>query len=257
MSEYSKFKSSIENERKVASELIQKSNPLTAKIGNSDLALTDYSQSVSRRYHDKDMSDILEVVRILNNLAPVRMPEYNFNIEEINGEHYYRPDGSLLLIREYDSDVIRDYYATQEDEDCIYSVSRILEHEKKSGRLKTKIEPISRIGSRLKTNITIFDLKVNNKYTIIQLSEGGYVNNISEFTGKGKSFQTLFRNIQTLKPARYIEGRDEIEIGFEMIDCIFDAEGKIVKIKKFSNNREVNIDYTNEVKNISVKTKNA
>ena len=98
---------------------------------------------------------------------------------------------------------------------------------------------------------------MNNKYTIIQLSEGGYVNNISEFTGKGKSFQTLFRNIQTLKPARYIEGRDEIEIGFEMIDCIFDAEGKIVKIKKFSNNREVNIDYTNEVKNISVKTKNA
>ena len=256
MSENSKFKISVENEKNVIAGLGQLSNPLSARISSSDLALSDYTQSVSRRQHDRDMSEVLEVVRILNNMAPIRMPEYNFNIEQINGEHYYKPDGSLLLIREYDSDVIRDYYATQKEEVCIYSVSRILEHEKKSGRLKTKIEPINRVGSRIKTNVTIFDLKVNNKYIIIQLSEGGYVNNISEFTGKGKSFQTLFRNIQTFKPARYLEGRDEIEIGFEMIDCIFDSEGKIVRIKKFSNNREVNIDYTPESKNISVKTKN-
>ena len=256
MSEYLKFKSSIENEKVVSAGLAQKSNPLATKITDSALALTDYSKSLSRRQHDEDLTKMLEVVRILNNLAPIRMPEYIFNIEEINGERYYKPDGSLLLIREYDSDVIRDYYATQKNETCIYSVSRILEHEKKSGRLKTKIEPISRVGSRIKTNITIFDLKVNNKYTIIQLSEGGFVNNISEFTGKGKSFQTLFRNIQTFKPARYIEGKDGMEIGFEMIDCIFDSEGNVVRIKKYSNNREVKIDYTPESKNVSVKTKN-
>ena len=237
-------------------DIFQSSNPLSARLSNPNLSLAEYSQSIARPKYDKDIVDIIEVVRILNNMAPLKMPDYNFNLTEINGESYYRPDGTLLLIREWDSDVIRDYYATQKNETCIYSVSRILEHEKKSGRLKTKIEPINREGSKIKTNVTIFDLKVNNKYIIIQLSDGGYVNNISEFTGKGKSFQTLFRNIQTFKPARYLEGRDEIEIGFEMIDCIFDSEGKIVRIKKFSNNREVNIDYTPESKNISVKTKN-
>ena len=136
-----------------------------------------------------------------------------------------------------------------------YTVSRILEHDKITGRLRTKIEPISRRNSRLKTNITIFDLKVNNKYIIMQLSEGGFVNNISEFTGKGKSFQTMFRNINTLKPARYLEGKDNFENGFEMVDCIFDAEGNIVRIKRFSNKKEVNIEYTEKTKSISVKNK--
>ena len=255
MSEYSKFKSSIENEKRIAPAFGQLSNPLFAKKTESNNALKDYSQSVPRGNFDNDMAEILEVVRILNNLAPIRMPEYNFNVDEINGEHYYRPDGSLLLIREYDSDVIRDYYTTQEAEDCEYGVSRILEHDKKTGRLRTKIEPITRKGSRLKTNITIFDSKINNKYTIIQLSDGGIVNNISEFTGKGKSFQTLFRNIQTLKPARYLEGKESMEEGFIMTDCIFDSEGKIVRIKKYANNKEVNINYTQDSKNISVKTK--
>ena len=255
MTEYSKFKISLENERRNAEELMQASNPLLAKTSTTELALTDYTQSIPRKKSDSDINQIVEIVRILNNLAPVKMPEYNFNIDEINGERYYRPDGTLLLIREYDSDVIRDYYVTTADEDCEFSVSRILEHEKLSGRLRTKIEPINRKGSRLKTNITIFDLKVNNKYTIIQLSEGGLVNNISEFTGKGKSFQTLFRNIDTLKPARYLEGKDDKENGFEMVDCLFDAEGHVARIKRFSNKKEVSIDYTEDSKIISVKTK--
>ena len=124
-----------------------------------------------------------------------------------------------------------------------------------TGRLRTKIEPIKRKGSRLKTNITIFDLKVNNKYTIIQLSEGGIVNNVSEFSGKGKSFQTLYRNIYNFKPARYMEGKDIKDSGFEMIDCIFDSDGNIARIKKYSNKKETCIDYTNNTKNISHKTK--
>ena len=243
-----------ENKDKSVSALGQLSNPLTEIKSNAGLALTDYSQTISRKIQDKELTEILEVVRILNNMAPIKMPEYNFNIEEINGEHYYRPDGSLLLIREYDSNIIRDYYTKKDGEDG-HTISRILEHEKDSGRLKTKIEPITRKGSRLTTNITIFDLKLNNKYIIIQLSEGGFVNNISEFTGKGKSFQTLFRNIDTLKPARYIEGKEDIEIGFEMIDCIFDYNGNIARIKKYSNNREVNINYTTDSKNITVKRK--
>ncbi|MBR2430082.1 hypothetical protein IKB17_01290 [bacterium] len=253
MKEFSEFKLDIEKEKKTVKEDIQSSDPMSDRA-NVDIMLKDYNQTIPRQKHDKDLSEILEIVRILNNMAPIRMPEYSFDINEINGEYYYRPNGSLLLVREYDSDVIRDYYAS-EQEDLGCTVSRILEHDKTTGRLKTKIEPIMRKGSRLKSSITIFDLKVNNKYIIIQLSEGGFVNNISEFTGKGKSFQTLFRNIDTLKPARYIEGKDDFEKGFEMIDCIFDSNGNIVKIKRFSGNKEVNINYSQESKNISVKVR--
>ena len=225
--DYSKFKTSIENEKKDTQASIFPSNPMVNNVKDKSLELSDYSQVLPRQQYDKDVAEIVEVVRILNNMAPLKMPDYNFNIDEINGEHYYRPDGTLLLVREYDSDVIRDYYATTPKEECDYTVSRILEHDKMTGRLRTKIEPILRKTSRLKVNITIFDMKINNKYIIIQLSEDGYVNNISEFTGKGKSFQTMFRNIVTFKPARYLEGKDT-ENGFEMIDCIFDSEGNVV-----------------------------
>ena len=252
MTEWSKIKKEIKS-NDIHFSLTEFSNPL-AEQNNEELALTHYTKSLPRQNHDEDVTRILEVVRILNNLVPIKMPEYNFNIDEINGERYYRPDGTLLLIREYDSDLIRDYYASSEQVENGYTVSRILEHEKLSGRLRTKIEPITRKGSRLKTNITIFDLKINNKYIIIQLSDDGIVNNISEFTGVGQSFQTLFRNIKTNKPARYLEGTDSKEHGFKMIDCLFDSEGKIVRIKRYSNKKEINIDYTQNSKNISVKT---
>ena len=255
MTEYSKYKSSIENEKQLFADFSQTTNPLSVKNSETNIALSEFSQTTSRKNYDKDLNEIIEVVRILNNMAPIRMPIYNFNIDEINGERYYRPDGTLLLVREYDSDVVRDYYARAEKDEAGNTVSRILEHEKNSGRLRTKIEPTTRNGSRITTNITIFDLKVNNKYILIQLSEGGVVNNISEFTGKGKSFQTLFRNIETLKPARYLEGKDTQENGFEMIDCIFDSQGHVARIKRFLNKKEVNIDYTQKSKNITVKNK--
>lgn len=252
--DHSKLKSDLEKDRKASLDFLQTSNPLGSKtVGGEKLALNNYSQTSPRQQYDKDIAEILEVVRILNNMAPIRMPEYNFNIDEINGEYYYKPDGSLLLVREYDRDTIRDYYA-EGSKNAEYTVSRILEHDKNSGRLKTKIEPITKKGANLKTNITIFDLKINNKYIIIQLAEEGIVSNISEFTGKGKSFQTLFRNISNQKPARYLEGKDSSD-GFEMIDCIFDSNGQIARIKKYSNNKEINIDYTNKSKNISVKGK--
>lgn len=232
----------------------QASNPLSSRAKINSNSLSNYSQTVARPKYDRDISEIAEIVRLLNNMAPLSMPEYNFNIDEINGERYYKPDGTLLLVREYDSDVVRDYYNSTEN-NAVYTVSRILEHDKNTGRLKTKIEPITKIGSRLKTNIAIFDEKINNKYIIIQLSEGGIVNNISEFTGKGKSFQTLFRNVQTFKPVRYLEGRDDPQNGFEMIDCLFGQNGEVVRIKRYNNKREVNIDYTSDTKNVTVKNK--
>lgn len=252
MTDFSKSKAAFETSLQPEIGSSKTSNPLSAKISDNAPALQDYSQSMQRPKYDKDILEIIEVVRILNNMAPVSMPVYNFNIEEINGERYYKPDGSLLLIREYDSDVIRDYYASAEKEG---KVDRILEHDKITGRLRAKIDPIKRAGSRLTTNIMIFDFKVNQKYTLIQLSEGGIVSNITDFSGKGKSFQTLFRNVETLKPARYLEGKDSANGEFEMLDCIFDSKGNIARIKKYTKKREINIDYTDEKKNITVKTK--
>lgn len=233
----------------------QSSNPLVSRANIQQSALNNYSKTVARPKYDEDASEIIEIVRILNNMAPLTMPEYNFNIDEINGEHYRKPDGELLLVREYDSDVIRDYYNNPNPKEGEYSVGRILEHDKNTGRLRTKIEPMTRKGSRLKTSITIFDEKFNNKYIIIQLSEHGIVNNISEFSGKGKSFQTLFRNINTFKPVRYLEGRDNKEGGFEMIDCLFTENGDIARIRRYNSKQEVNIEYTPTVKNITIKTK--
>ena len=234
-----------------SSDLFQASNPLSLQVLNNNSALSNYTQSMARPKYDKDIVEIIEIVRILNNLAPLKMPEYNFNLDEINGEHYYKPDGNLLLVREWENDIIRDYYASSDKK----TVSRIFEHDKNSGRLRVKIEPINRVGSRLKTTITIFDEKVNNKYTIMQLSEGGVVNNISEFTGKGKSFQTLFRNADTFKPVRYLEGKDDKENGFVMLDCLFDVNGAVARIRRYTTKKEVSIDYTADRKNITVKTK--
>ena len=200
------------------------SNPLSA---NTENLPSGYTQTLPRNTYDNDMAEVLEVVRILNNMAPIRMPVYNFNANEINGDAYYKPDGQMLLIREYSSDLVRDYYISAENSE---NVSRILEHDRFTGKLRAKIEPNSRTASRSKTNIT-------------------------EFSGKGQAFQTLYRNVQTLKPARYLAGKDVENKGFEMVDCIFDNNGNIARIKRYNSKKEVNIEYTDDRKNITVKNK--
>lgn len=234
---------------------LQSSNPWTADTNLSNKKLSEYSQTVKRPKYDADLAKIAEIARILNNLAPIRMPVYNFKADEINGDRYRRPDGTLLLIREYDSDVVRDYYYDPNPGNPDYTINRILEHDRVTGRLRTKIEPIIRAGRDLKISVAIFDEKINNKYTIIQLSGDGIVNNISEFTGNGKSFQTLFRNIRTFKPVRYIEGKEDKEHGFIMVDCLFTEKGDIARIKQYTKRKEVQVDYTDTQKHISVKNK--
>ena len=241
----------IQELEKSGIENLQTVNPMLSTVKAQELSISDYTQSMPRPKYDEDIHYVLKTANFLNNLAPRIMPEYNFNIDEINGESYYKPDGSLLLIREWDSDVVRDYYALPDGK----NVYQILEHDKKTGRLRIKIEPLHRDSSKLEASITIFDDKINNKYVIMQLSHGGVVNNISEFTGKGKSFQTLFRNPDTFKPIRYLEGKEDPENGFTMIDCLFNENNEIARIKKFTNKKEVNINYTEDHKNITVKTK--
>ena len=234
-------------------EIEQLSNPMKSAVNTSANEITTYSQIVEKPKYDNDIAQIIEVVRILNNVAPITMPEYNFNIDEINGELYYKPDGTLLFIRDFDNDIIRDYYYNSDYIDRNYSVARIMEHDKTTGRLRVKIEPIVRAGSRLKTSIAIFDEKISNKYVIIHLSEGGVVNNFSEFSGNGKSFKTLFRNIYNHKPVRFIEGKDNKAVGFEMVDCLFTESGNVARIKRYNSKQEINIDYTDNQKKITVK----
>ena len=40
-----------------------------------------------------------------------------------------------------------------------------------------------------------------------------------------------------------------------MIDCIFDKDGNVARIKRYSSNKETCIEYTKTKKNITVKTK--
>lgn len=249
MTDYSKIQANSDLTANQQNPSASFSNPMGLSSENMP---SGYTQSLPRNTYDSDMAEILEVVRILNNMAPVRMPVYNFNADEINGEVYYKPDGTMLLIREYSSDLIRDYYISSESS---LKVSRILEHDRFTGRLRAKIEPNLRKSSRSKTNITIFDEKINRKYTLMQLAEDGIVNNITEFSGKGQAFQTLYRNITTFKPARYLEGKDTADKGFEMIDCIFDNKGNIARIRRYNSKKEINIEYTDDRKNITVKNK--
>ena len=44
-----------------------------------------------------DEASIKHMAGFLNNIAPKEMPIYNFNIDCVNGERYYKPDGTLLL----------------------------------------------------------------------------------------------------------------------------------------------------------------
>ena len=248
----SEYKASLKKDIAASSEAAQFSNPMSGGSVPSADGLSSYTKDILRPKHDSDMQEILEAVRVLNNLAPIKMPEYSFNVNEINGESYYKPDGTLLLIREYDSDVIRDYYVSNDDKE---QIAYIKEHDKNTGRLRVKVDPVIRDGDRKRTNITVFDEKINHKYTIFQLSDGGIVNNITEFSGIGKSFRTLFRNITNYNPVRYLEGKDSKDSDFEMVDCLFDAEGHLARIRRYNNKKEVNINYTDNKKTVSVKNK--
>ena len=67
MSDYSKKKLDLEK-KNTSLDFSDASNPLTIKSSVA-IALTNYSQEINRPKYDKDINDIIEVVRILNNLA--------------------------------------------------------------------------------------------------------------------------------------------------------------------------------------------
>lgn len=241
-----KINSIQNNEVLNKSELYNQSSDPINKMLQESYA---YEKIFPGKDSEKEIGKILEVIQILNSMVPITFPQYNFNPDEINGEYYYKPDGTLLLIREYEKDIIRDYYYDKDNN----TISRIQEHDKNNGRIKAKIDPAKKKNKNTKFSITIFDEKINNKYMIIQVAENGVVSSFSEFCSTGQSFKTLFRDTSTSKPVRYLTGGDNINGKFEMFDCILDAEGKIARIKQYTSTHEVNINYVNKQKIVKVK----
>ena len=86
MTDISSYKKSLSEDYKIENNLSRLSNPLSAEYLNDKTGLTNYSQEMPRQKYDKDVAELAETVRLLNNMAPTKMPEYNFNTEEINGE---------------------------------------------------------------------------------------------------------------------------------------------------------------------------
>ena len=182
-----------------------------------------------------DEASIKQMAGFLNNIAPKEMPIYNFNIDCVNGERYYKPDGILLFTRYIKGDVIKDYYYKENPDNPNYTISQILERNRITGRLKVKVEPVLKYNELHRVNIIIFDSKINHKYVMLQLTNTGVVTSISEISNNGSAFKTIFRNQETCKPTRYIEGHDGQDGIFEIKDYVFNELMEIVQTRTYKN----------------------
>ena len=107
------FKTNVAYNKKVEQNPeIQSPNPLRLKANLSSLtALSNYNQVLLKPKFDKDSAEILNRVGEMTNISPdkLKLP-YSFKLDEINGERIYAKDGRLKVIREYETDTVRQYY---------------------------------------------------------------------------------------------------------------------------------------------------
>lgn len=249
------FRASVAYNKEVEQNLINESpNPLRLKANLSSLsALSNYNQVLVKPKFDKDIMYVLTRIDELSKLTPAKLEmPYSFDLDSVNGERIYDKSGSLLYIREFGSDFVREYYPAEESS----KIQLILERDKNTGALISKVQPIQRKDGSIKTNVTIFDEKINNKYTMFQVEEDGSVRSITEFSGKGKDFRTLFRNLYKHEPVRYIEARETDDGDFEFLDSRLDSNRQVTEIKRMTSSKEVNIKYAGTQKIIDVKQKN-
>ncbi len=223
-------------------------NPLCQR---ADTVLANYNQVLVKPKIDKDSAEVMNNVAYLNSITPMRfrLPQ-SFKIDEINGESFYNPDGTLAFISEYREDSIRNFYPAKEVKDARISVEMIEELDKETGRMIAKYEPAVRKEGTLKTNITVFDEKQNNKYILFQTEEDGLVESTTEFSGEGKSFRALMRNPDTTVPVRYMEMKENEAGELSVISCKFDRAGKLTEIKRSTASGEVLIQYDGETKTV-------
>ena len=247
-----KFKASVSYNKKKKKKS-ESPNPLRLKVNLSSLtALSNYNQVLLRPRYDEDSAEILNSVKELSNMAPRRLTfPYSFNLNDVNGESICNEDGKLLYIREYVNDTIKDYYPAEDNN----KIKFIIERNKNSGAVQSKIEPVVKNDGTVKTAITIFDEKINNKYTILNAEEDGSIVNITEVSSSGRWFRTLFKNPYTNKPVRYLEAGSQDNEELSLTDCRFDNNGGIKDIKRISSAREIDIHYDEDKKIIDVKNK--
>ena len=228
-------------------------NPLRLKANLSSLAaISNYNQVLLKPKFDKDTIGIVNNVSDMLKLTPNKLElPYSFKVDEINGERNFDNNGNLKLIKEYKNDTITEYYPTENNE----FIKTILEKDKTTGNIISKIEPILQEDGTFKTNIIIFDEKINGKFTMLQTEESGNITSITEIFENGKNFRTLLLNDKNLKPERYIESKENNSGDFEIIDCKFNSKQEVKELKQINSNKEVLIKYDGNKKIIDVKRK--
>ena len=247
------FKSSVSYNKKV--ELANQDNPpnpMRLKANLSSLAaLSNYNQISIKPKFDYDSVEVLTKVDALSKLIPQNMHiPYSFKLADINGEQIYAKDNQLACIREYDNEIVRDYIPSKKAGD----VAQIIERDRNSGEVISKIERSQKEGSENKINITVYDDKLNDKYTMFQIEDGA-VSSITEFSANGKNFRKLIRDTYNNKPQRYMEAKEDSEGEFIFTDAMLNSKCEVSEIKKVSANKETCIKYDGVQKIVDVKQK--
>lgn len=251
------FRASVTYNRKVEQNSQETSpNPLRLKTNLASLsALSNYNQVLLKHKNDIDCLEIMSKVRTINSFAPqkINLP-HSYNINEINGERLYDGENQLVCVKQEGAVSTKYFYPDKNAGDENLSVAYIEEFDKDSGKLLAKFEPSKRANGSIKTNMTVFDIKENNKYTVFLLEEDGLVKTITEFSKDGAVFKSLYRNPETLVPIRYLESTDANDEDFSLTDCRFNKNGEISEIREVTSQREVLIKYDGSSKSISVKS---
>lgn len=232
------------------------SNPLSLKTNLTSLTtLTDYSYSqiLVKPKFDKDAATILNRVQNLQQLLPQKLDiPYSFIQIKLFSVLKIRSPFTLAVTKEYGSDFIREYYPAKQDNNMI---SKIIERDKTTGKIISKLERTIKDDGYIKTNIIVFDEKINNKYIMFQIEEDFSISSITEIFDNGKQFRTLFRNPKTLEPERYAESAELKNKGFIIINCQLKSENEISNIKINTAEKDIFIEYKNNQKIIDIRRK--
>lgn len=246
------FKASIAYNKEVEEKMPQESpNPLRLKANLSSLsAMSNYNQVLLKPKFDNDSAQVMDRVDELMNLTPKKISlPHSYKIDEINGERIFNSNGDLLLIRDYENGVIKEYYPSKDG----INVQMILEKDKDSNEIISSIEPFYANDGNIKTKLTIFDNKINNQYVMFTIENDSSISSVTKFSTKANNFKTLFINPYTKTPERYVELKEDTQGEFETIDSHIGQNKEVVDIKKVTPYKEMIIKYEDGKKIIDVK----
>ena len=189
---------------------------------------------------DREISEILKNIKEMVYFHPkkINLP-YSFLIQEINGERFFDENNNLILIREYETDSIREYYPAK---DSNY-ISSIVETDKTTGEIISKIEPTIISNDEIKFSLIIFDQKINHKYTIYKVESSGVISSITDFFENNSHFRALLKNKNTSSPEKYIESKTNENGELEIVECKLNP--LIQEIKHTTSTKKISIRFEN------------